>query len=68
MLAAGALLGPGKAIPPGEVWIGRPAKFMRSQGPEQVAKITFQCQRYVDLARRHREAIVSAAGSGATAS
>lgn len=61
MLGAGALLSPGKAIPPGEVWIGRPARFLRSQGPEQVAKITFQCQRYVDLARQHRAAI-----SGAT--
>lgn len=53
MLAAGALLSPGKAIPAGEVWVGRPAKYLRSQSPEQIAKITFQCQRYVDLARRH---------------
>ena len=57
MLGAGALLSPGKAIPAGEVWIGRPAKFLRAQGPEQVAKITFQCQRYVDLARRHKAAL-----------
>ncbi|MEO5707804.1 MAG: gamma carbonic anhydrase family protein [Alteraurantiacibacter sp.] len=53
MLAAGALLSPGKVIPPGEVWVGRPAKFLRAQGPDQIAKITFQCQRYVELAQRH---------------
>ncbi len=57
ILGAGALLSPGKAIPPGEVWIGRPAKYLRTQSPEQIAKITFQCQRYVDLARRHMAAI-----------
>jgi carbonic anhydrase/acetyltransferase-like protein (isoleucine patch superfamily) len=64
MLGAGALLSPGKAIPAGEVWIGRPAKFLRAQGPEQEAKIAFQCQRYVDLARRHKAAILGAGISG----
>ncbi len=61
MLGAGALLSPGKAIPPGEVWIGRPAKLLRAQGAEQEAKIAFQCQRYVDLARRHKAAILGTA-------
>ena len=29
MLAAGAMLTPGKRIPKGQLWAGRPAKFMR---------------------------------------
>jgi len=53
MLAAGALLSPGKEIPPGEIWVGRPAKFMRKREPEQIAKIRFQAERYVKLAERH---------------
>jgi carbonic anhydrase/acetyltransferase-like protein (isoleucine patch superfamily) len=53
MLAAGALLGPGKAIPPREIWVGRPAKFLRTQDEAQVGKIRFQTDRYCALARRH---------------
>ncbi len=53
MLAAGALLAPGKSIPAGEIWVGRPAKFMRKREPEQIAKIKFQAERYVRLAERH---------------
>ena len=55
MLGAGALLSPGKAIPAGEIWVGRPAKFMRSQDEAQIAKIRFQAARYCELAKRHLE-------------
>ena len=53
MLGAGALLSPGKAIPPREIWVGRPAKFLRTQDEAQVEKIRFQTARYCELARRH---------------
>ena len=53
MLAAGALLSPGKHIPPREIWVGRPAKFLRLQDEAQVEKIRFQTKRYCALARRH---------------
>jgi len=53
MLAAGALLSPGKKIPEGEIWVGRPAKFMRKREAVQIAKIRFQAERYVKLAARH---------------
>ena len=53
MLAAGALLSPGKAIPPREIWVGRPAKFLRSQDEAQVEKVRFQSERYCRLAERH---------------
>lgn len=57
MLAAGALLSPGKSIPPREIWVGRPAKFFRTQDEAQVEKIRFQTARYCDLARRHLAAL-----------
>lgn len=57
MLAAGALLSPNKAIPPREIWAGRPAKLMRALDEAQVTKIGFQTARYVELAKRHRAAL-----------
>jgi carbonic anhydrase/acetyltransferase-like protein (isoleucine patch superfamily) len=53
MLAAGALLSPGKHIPAGEIWVGRPAKFVRAQDEAQVEKVRFQTERYCRLAQRH---------------
>ena len=53
MLGAGALLSPGKAIPAREIWVGRPAKFLKEQSEAQVEKIRFQTERYCALARRH---------------
>ena len=57
MLAAGALLSPGKQIPAGELWVGRPAKFMRKLDEAQIAKIQLQTRRYCDLAERHLAAL-----------
>ena len=57
MLGAGALLSPGKQIPAGEIWVGRPAKRFRDKDDKQAEKIRFQSQRYCDLARRHLAAI-----------
>ena len=57
MLAAGALLSPGKAIPAREIWVGRPAKFLRLQDESQVEKIRFQTERYCKLAQRHMAAL-----------
>ncbi len=53
MLAAGALLSPGKSIPAGEIWVGRPAKFLRRQDPAQIEKVRFQTERYCALAQKH---------------
>ena len=59
MLAAGALLSPGKHIPPREIWVGRPAKFLRTQDEAQVEKIRFQTERYRRLAQRHMAELTS---------
>lgn len=57
MLGAGALLSPGKEIGRGEIWIGRPAKYFRTQGDAQIEKIRFQTERYCKLAKLHLAAI-----------
>ena len=64
MLAAGALLTPGKRIGAGQMWAGRPARFVRDRTPEEIARQAQGVANYVALAARHRAAIVEA---GATA-
>lgn len=60
MLAAGALLSPGKVVPAGELWAGRPAKPMRALTPEQIAGMAEQTAKYLAMAADHRAAIAAA--------
>jgi len=53
MLAAGALLTPGKRIPSGQLWAGRPAKFMRELTEEDIADNMRAVDEYVHLAEVH---------------
>ncbi len=53
MLAAGSLLTPGKNIPTGELWGGRPARFMRLLTPEEHEHITQSALDYVKLAQQY---------------
>jgi len=53
MLAAGALLTPGKRIPSGQLWAGRPAKFMRELTPEDLAGNLRGVEEYLELSRQH---------------
>ena len=57
MLAAGAMLTPGKRIPSGQLWAGRPAKFVRELSPADIQGMHLGVVHYVDLARRHRQAL-----------
>jgi carbonic anhydrase/acetyltransferase-like protein (isoleucine patch superfamily) len=66
MLGAGALLSPGKRIPDGEIWIGRPAKMLRPADAAQAGKIRFQSERYCRLAARHLAAIRGESPHGET--
>lgn len=50
MLAAGSLLTPGKIVPAGQLWAGRPAKFMRDLTPEEVDFLSWSADHYVKLA------------------
>ncbi|MEA3038355.1 MAG: gamma-carbonic anhydrase [Sphingomonadales bacterium] len=60
MLAAGAMLTPGKRIPAGQLWAGRPAKYVRDLSAEERATNLAGVFHYVELARRHRAALSSA--------
>jgi len=57
MLAAGAMLTPGKVIPARQLWAGRPAKYVRDIGDAELAGMRAGVAHYVELARLHREAV-----------
>lgn len=53
MLGAGALLSPGKVIKSRELWLGRPAKFVRLLSDEEVERNRRGAAGYVELAMIH---------------
>lgn len=53
MLAAGALLSPGKVIKSRQMWIGRPAAFARDLTDEALAEMQRGVQSYVVNGRNH---------------
>lgn len=53
MLAAGAMLTGGKRIPSGELWAGRPAKFMRKLTQEDVDFFPVSADNYVRLSKEY---------------
>ncbi|HEX8626195.1 MAG TPA: gamma carbonic anhydrase family protein [Allosphingosinicella sp.] len=57
MLAAGALLTPGRRIPAGQLWAGRPAKFVRDLSEEELAGQQAGVAHYVALAKAHAAAL-----------
>ncbi|MGI4879878.1 MAG: gamma carbonic anhydrase family protein [Janthinobacterium lividum] len=54
MLAAGGLLTPGKRIPRGQLWAGRPARYVRDLSPAETAANRAGVAGYVELARAYR--------------
>jgi carbonic anhydrase/acetyltransferase-like protein (isoleucine patch superfamily) len=65
MLAAGAMLTPGKRIPSGQMWAGRPAKYVRDLTPEEIARNRAGAAGYVELARAHTGGAIADAADGA---
>lgn len=57
MLAAGAMLTPGRHIPSGQLWAGRPAKYVRDLSEEELAGHRQGVAHYVALAKAHRQAL-----------
>jgi carbonic anhydrase/acetyltransferase-like protein (isoleucine patch superfamily) len=57
MLGAGAMLTPGKIVPAGELWGGRPAKPMRSLSAVERAGMAGGVEHYLELAEHHRHAL-----------
>jgi gamma-carbonic anhydrase len=54
MVAAGALVAPGKRVKRGELWAGVPARFLRHLKDEELASIPETAQHYVDLSATYR--------------
>ena len=54
LLAAGALLTPGKRVRSGELWAGSPARCLRGIGDAERAVIARTVPRYVGLAAEYR--------------
>jgi carbonic anhydrase/acetyltransferase-like protein (isoleucine patch superfamily) len=54
MLAAGALLTPGKTIASGELWAGRPARLMRRLDETELRNITETAGHYARLGGTYR--------------
>lgn len=57
MLAAGAMLTPGKIMRCGELWMGRPAKKLRDLTADEIASNRHGAAHYVALAKAHRAAL-----------
>lgn len=53
MVAAGALVTPGKKVLSGEVWAGRPAKKLRDINDDDLAFFTLNRDRYARLANEY---------------
>lgn len=57
MLAAGAMLTPGKRVPSGQLWAGRPARYVRDLAQADLAGMRLGVVHYVELAQRHSTAL-----------
>lgn len=57
MLAAGALLSPGKRIPSRQLWAGSPAKYMRDLTDAALAEMQAGVARYVENGKAHGAAL-----------
>jgi carbonic anhydrase/acetyltransferase-like protein (isoleucine patch superfamily) len=57
MVAAGAILTPGKRVGAGQMWVGRPAKFVRDLSPADIAGHRQGVAHYVENGRAHKAAV-----------
>jgi carbonic anhydrase/acetyltransferase-like protein (isoleucine patch superfamily) len=57
MLAAGALLTPGKRVESGQLWGGSPARFMRPLTEKDFTDMSESVTMYIELAKAHRQAL-----------
>jgi gamma-carbonic anhydrase len=58
MLAAGALLTPGKRVPTGQMWAGRPAKYVRDLTEDEIGRNRAGAAGYAELALLFRRDLV----------
>jgi len=62
MLAAGAMLTPGKIIEPCALWGGRPARFMRELDDAAIAGMRTGVAHYIENGRAHARALAGSLG------
>ena len=55
LVAASALVTPGKRIPAGEMWAGQPARFVRKVSEKDQAMMNYTQPNYVKLGRQYKE-------------
>ena len=53
MLGAGSLLTGGKTVAAGELWAGRPARFVRKLSEDQIVEMRQGALRYAENAQRY---------------
>ncbi len=53
MVAAGAVVTPGKTVAAGELWAGMPAKLMRAMSEAEHAQVPYLVAHYKELAQAH---------------
>ena len=56
MLGAGSLLSPGKVVKSGQLWIGRPARYVRDLTAEEITSNLQAAVHYAKLAQEYRQA------------
>jgi carbonic anhydrase/acetyltransferase-like protein (isoleucine patch superfamily) len=57
MVAAGALLSPNKRVGKGQMWIGRPAKYLRDLSPAEIADNRYGVVKYIANGKAHKAAL-----------
>ena len=60
MVAAGALVPPGKVVKSGELWVGRPAKAVRELSDDERKYIDWSAPHYVVLGAEHKKSCLAA--------
>lgn len=53
MIAAGALVTPGKTVPSGQLWAGVPARYVRDLTDKEAEFLDVSAERYVTLSREY---------------
>ncbi len=56
LVAAGSLVTAGKTIPTGQLWAGRPAKYMRDLNEDDYKLIDWSWKHYKTVAEKHKKA------------
>ena len=64
MVAAGSLVTPGKTVPAGQLWAGRPARFVRDCGPKEQEFIARVPPEYWAMAQEYLADGIGVVGDG----